>query len=85
MRQYYMRINYGTREAEDDFVIFYCPEYITRGKFQDTAKLVTNYEVRLCDFDDDYIEYATSVCSTIAKKLNAVWGYAISEYTFVVE
>lgn len=45
MRQYYMRINYGAREAEDDLVIFYCPEYITRGKFQDTAKLVTNYEV----------------------------------------
>ena len=55
-----MRINYGTREADDDLVIFYCPEYITRGKFQDTAKLVTNYEVRLCDFDDDYITYATS-------------------------
>lgn len=85
MRQYYMRINYGTRETEDDFVVFYCPEYITRVQFQHTVDLVTNGEIKMRDFDDDYIEYATNICSTIAKKLNAVWGFVFSEYTLVVE
>lgn len=85
MRQYYMRINYGTREAEDDFVVFSCPEYITRVQFQHTVDLVTNGEIKMSDFDDDYIEYATNICSTIAKKLNAAWSIVFSEYTLVVE
>lgn len=85
MRQYYMRINYGTREAEDDFVVFSCPEHITRVQFQHIVDLVTNGEIKMSDFDDDYIEYATNICSTIAKKLNAVWGVVFSEYTLVVE
>lgn len=85
MRQYYMRINYGTRETEDDFVVFSCPEHITRVQFQHIVDLVTNGEIKMSDFDDDYIEYATNICSTIAKKLNAVWDVVFSEYTLVVE
>lgn len=65
--------------------LFSCPEYITRVQFQHTVDLVTNGEIKMSDFDDDYIEYATNICSTIAKKLNAVWDVVFSEYTLVVE
>ena len=84
MNQYYMRIIYGIREAEDDFVTFYCPGYITREKFQNTVKQVTNDGVSMCEFNDDYIEHTIDVCNTIAKNLNAVYDFVSSEFTLVI-